>query len=109
MSMHRVGLLLAIAGFATPALAGDPPSPPITDAHRLSEAEVAAILDQAEARRQAISAPLPRQIEGEIGVGIGTGGYREAFGTAVIPLGQSGTAIISFDSVESNRGVWRRR
>lgn len=107
--MHRVGLLLAIAGFATPALAGDPPSPPITDAHRLSEAEVAAILDQAEARRQAISAPLPRQIEGEIGVGIGTGGYREAFGTAVIPLGQSGTAIISFDSVESNRGVWRRR
>ena len=43
--MHRVGLLLAIAGFATPALAGDPPSPPITDAHRLSEAEVAAILD----------------------------------------------------------------
>ena len=107
--MHGVGLLLAIAGFATPALAGDPPSPPITDAHRLSEAEVAAILDQAEARRQAISAPLPRQIEGEIGVGIGTGGYREAFGTAVIPLGQSGTAIISFDSVESNRGVWRRR
>jgi len=107
--MHRVGLLLAIAGFATPALAGDPPSPPITDAHRLSEAEVAAILDQAEARRQAISAPLPRQIEGEIGVGIGTGGYREAFGTAVIPLGQSGTAIISFDSVESNRGVRRRR
>ena len=107
--MHRVGLLLAIAGFATPALAGDPPSPPITDAHRLSEAEVAAILDQAEARRQAISAPLPRQIEGEIGVGIGTGGYREAFGTAVIPLGQSGTAIISFDSVDSNRGVRRRR
>lgn len=107
--MHGVGLLLAIAGFATPALAGDPPSPPITDAHRLSEAEVAAILDQAEARRQAISAPLPRQIEGEIGVGIGTGGYREAFGTAVIPLGQSGTAIISFDSVESNRGVRRRR
>lgn len=107
--MHRVGLLLAIAGFATPALAGDPPYPPITDAHRLSEAEVAAILDQAEARRQAISAPLPRQIEGEIGVGIGTGGYREAFGTAVIPLGQSGTAIISFDSVESNRGVRRRR
>ena len=107
--MRRFGLLLAMMGFATPALAGDPPSPPITDAHRLSEAEVAAILDQAEARRQAAPAPLPRQVEGEIGVGIGTGGYREAFGTAVIPLGQSGTAIISFDSVESNRGVWRRR
>jgi len=49
------------------------------------------------------------QIEGELGVAIGTGGYREEFGTAVVPLGKDGTAILSFDHVESHRGRWRRR
>ena len=44
-----------------------------------------------------------------MGVSIGTGGYREVFGTAVVPLGQTGTAILSFDTVDSNRGRVRQR
>lgn len=81
--------------------------------HRLSEDEVKRILDAAAAKRntpqpieEEIDADRPRpQIHGEVGFGIGTGGYRSAFGTAFVPLGNEGLAIISFDSTDfgSNR------
>lgn len=100
--------LLAAALSAAPAFAADGPRAAIGDEHRLSPAEVQKILDQATARRDLAGDPEPRRIEGELGVAIGTGGYREAFGTAVVPLGQDGTAIISFDTVDSNRGRLRR-
>jgi hypothetical protein len=41
-------------------------------------------------------------VHGEVGFGIGTGGYREAFGTAVMPLGDDGLFAFSFDSVQFN-------
>ena len=46
-----------------------------------------------------------RQIHGEVGVMIGTGGERGMFGTAAIPLGSDAGAVISF---ESNRFRDRR-
>lgn len=100
--------LLAAFLLSAPAVAADVPRSAIGDEHRLSPAEVQKILDQAAARRELAVDPEPRRIEGELGVAIGTGGYREAFGTAVVPLGQDGTAIISFDTVDSNRGRVRR-
>lgn len=39
-----------------------------------------------------------RQIHGGFGVMIGTGGARGAFGTAQIPLGTNGEAMIAFES-----------
>ena len=39
---------------------------------------------------------LPPPIHGEIGFSIGTGGYRSAYGTAVVPLAGDGVAILSF-------------
>ncbi len=46
-------------------------------------------------------------IHGEMGVEVGTGGERAVYGTAVVPLGQTGTAAFSFeDGRSSNR--WRR-
>jgi hypothetical protein len=41
-------------------------------------------------------------VHGEVGFGIGTGGYREAFGTAVMPLGEDGLFAFSFDTVQFN-------
>ena len=102
--MRLGNCLLAAVLLSAPALAADPPRPAIADAHRLSPADVQKILDAAAARRETVGDPEPRRIEGEMGVAIGTGGYREAFGTAVVPLGKDGTAIISFDTVDSNRG-----
>ena len=100
--------LLAAALLSAPAFAADVPRAALGDEHRLSPAEVQKILDEAAARREIVGDPEPRRIEGELGVAIGTGGYREAFGTAVVPLGQDGTAIFSFDTVDSNRGRVRR-
>ena len=39
--------------------------------------------------------PPDRSIHGEWGVGVGTGGYRSAYGVAVIPLGDRGTATVA--------------
>ena len=116
MRLPLICCLFAIVA-AAPTIAADAPRAAIGDEHRLSEAEVQRILDTAALRRQALPVPVtqpdvadppPRPIEGELGVGIGTGGYREAFGTAVVPLGQDGVAILSFDRVESHRGRRRR-
>ncbi len=106
MKMRFAHWLTAVALVAAPGVAADRPA--TADVRRLSPVEVEAILDAAAAKREAGAAPEARRIEGEIGVAIGTGGYREAFGTAVVPLGQDGTAIVSFDTVDSNRGRVRR-
>ncbi len=36
-----------------------------------------------------------RAIHGEVGFGIGTHGYREAYGVATVPLGDSGSATVA--------------
>ncbi|MBA2920228.1 hypothetical protein GON01_00820 [Sphingomonas sp. MAH-20] len=56
---------------------------------RAKEAEFDAALGNAN--------PRPSGIHGEIGGVIGTGGTRGIFGTALVPLGDSGSAIFSFE------------
>ena len=101
----RLRLLTAmIVLLPAPALAADE--------RRLSAAEVQQILNQAALKREApvTKTPAPaRPIEGEVGVSIGSGGYREIFGTAIVPVGAEGVAIVSFDSALSNRHRSRRR
>lgn len=106
----RLRLLIAMSVlFPAPALAADE--------RRLSAVEVEQILDKAAQKREATTiartvekAPAPaRPIEGEVGVSVGSGGYREMFGTAIVPVGAEGVAIISIDSAESNRHRPRRR
>ena len=88
------------------AQAADPAAAALAPVHRLSEGEVDRILDAAAAKREPV-VPIDQEIDGErrrpeihgeVGFGIGTGGYRSAFGTAFVPLGDEGLAIISFDS-----------
>ncbi len=82
---------------------------PIADERRLSPAEVERILEDAARKRVAAEKPPARTIEGEVGVSVGTGGYREVFGTAVVPVGKDGTAIISIGGEDSDRRYKRRR
>jgi hypothetical protein len=50
-------------------------------------------------------APLrDNKVHGEIGVGIGTGGYREAYGVADIPLGDRAAATVAVRDVQGR--VW---
>jgi hypothetical protein len=51
------------------------------------------------------------RIHGEVGMAIGTGGYRSTYGTAVVPLGDTGAAAFSFETDRSNlrRRGYRRQ
>ncbi len=95
------GTIVAAMLIAAPA--------PIADERRLSPAEVERILEEAAQRRLTADKAPPRVIEGEVGVSVGTGGTREVFGTAVVPVGKQGSAIISIDAGESDRRTRRRR
>lgn len=81
--------------------------------HRLSSQEAEAIQDAAADRN--INAPslddrrVPDgRIHGEIGFGIGTGGYNSIFGTALVPLGDDGFAALSFERSDFGRRPFRR-
>jgi hypothetical protein len=81
---------------------------PAPSEHRLSPDQVEKILD--EAARQRELAELSTEgagpaIHGEVGFSIGTGGYRSAFGTAVVPLPGDGVARLSLET--SNFGTVR--
>jgi hypothetical protein len=102
--MHRMRTLLLASALLVPgtaAAAADPPqpAPAMPSEHRLSPDQIKSILDDAARKRELAQLPeegLAPAIHGEIGLSIGTGGYRSAFGTAVVPLFDNGVAIVSF-------------
>jgi hypothetical protein len=47
-------------------------------------------------------------IHGEMGVAVGTGGYRSMYGTAIVPLGDSATLGLSFAQEQYNGGRYGR-
>ncbi|WP_293884385.1 hypothetical protein [Sphingomonas sp.] len=50
-----------------------------------------------------------KSIHGEMGVAIGTGGYRSMYGTAIVPLGDSATLGLSFEREQFNDRYGRYR
>ena len=104
MQLMPLSLLASTLFLAAPALAD--PAPAMPSEHRLSDAEIQQVLDGAASRRESASpfgetatpeeGKLPPPIHGEMGFAIGTGGYRSAFGTAVVPLPGDGVAVLSF-------------
>jgi len=72
---------------------------------RLSPAERETLLDSAvtDDPNLPIFGGPDRQIHGEIGAMIGTGGTRGIFGTAAVPLGDSGMAVFSFENSRYGR------
>ncbi|USI72638.1 hypothetical protein [Sphingomonas morindae] len=72
---------------------------------RLTESEKAALLAQSDeqgvdaARAGLAPSDAPRRgVHGEMGAMIGSNGAHALYGTAAIPIGQSGGAIISVES-----------
>jgi hypothetical protein len=100
--------LLLLAVMAPAAALAAPPPPSV---QRLTDAQVEQILAEAAAKREAEAAegaPKPA-IHGEVGVEVGTGGHRAAFGTAVVPVGSESVATVSFLTATSRDGGRRRR
>lgn len=52
-------------------------------------------------------APFFGPVHGEVGFGIGTGGYRGVYGAAAMPIGEDGGVAFAFDSVQFDQN--RRR
>ena len=46
-----------------------------------------------------------RQMHGEVGMAVGTGGYRSGYITSVMPIGESGTLALTIG--QEKNGVWR--
>jgi hypothetical protein len=107
----RLGLIvLAVSLMPAQATAqAAAPAESLAAERRLSPEQIEAVLVEASRKRQAEErrigpqagelAPKP-QLHGELGVSVGTGGYREAFGTIIHPLGDDGVAAISLDFVD---------
>ena len=107
-----VPLVLAPSPAAAQAAPAAPASGP---ERRLSPQPIEAVLAEAAKKREAserqelpVGQAEPRQIHGEVGVSIGTGGHRGAFGTAVYPVGDDGAAAISFDFLDRGRRRYKR-
>ena len=101
--MHAVRLaVLMLAALPVAALAA-----PVQV--RLTPAQIEAAMAAGETRNLAAEAlalggePRDRQLHGEFGAGIGTGGYKSVYGTVVAPLGESGTAAFSFAQTDYGR------
>lgn len=107
----RAGLIM-ISAVMTPgqtlAQTAEPAPSPAAE-RRLSPQQIDAVLAEAAKKREAAEmrvepgsdeqAPRP-QVQGEVGFAIGTGGYRQFFGTAIAPLGGDGMVAISLDHVD---------
>lgn len=50
-----------------------------------------------------------RQIHGEVGMAIGTGGMRSVYGTVIAPLGDTGSASFSYENSRFNDRYYGRR
>jgi hypothetical protein len=89
---------IAFPGTALGAPDQAQPANGMSSEHRLSPAEIETVLNDAARKRESAEPSderLPPPIQGEIGFSIGTGGFRSAYGTAVVPLPGDGVAILS--------------
>jgi hypothetical protein len=93
------------------AQANDPAAPPPSE-RRLTPEQIEAVLAEAAKKREAnethaspdlVQGEARRQVHGEVGFSVGTGGYREVFGTAIYPIGDDGAAAISMDFIDLGR------
>ena len=82
-------------------------------AHRLEAALAGPFLHAGKQRGVVLLQPREglcgRLVEGEVGVAVGTGGYRSIFGTAVMPLGQSGAVALSVENTQNDPLRYYRR
>ncbi|CAN7380447.1 hypothetical protein LJR164_002319 [Phenylobacterium sp. LjRoot164] len=63
-----------------------------------------------EAYGEGVRLPRDRQIHGEVGVAVGTGGYRSGYITSVMPIGETGTLALTIGQEKNGyRHYWNGR
>ena len=107
--MERGFALFAFAALLVPAAAAAQSPAPPTDERRLTPEQIEAVLAAAAAKREGRPKgeiepdDRPPPIFGEIGVSVGTGGYREGYGSVVYPFEDGSAAAFSFDILDWGR------
>lgn len=113
----RIRLALLAALIAVPAFAAEPDAPVATAQPGSPPVSTADQIDAfiksspaREARREddgAIDGVVPREDRrphGEIGVGVGTGGYRSVYGRTEFPVGKNGRVSLAFQDTRNDYG-----
>jgi hypothetical protein len=102
-------LLFLVALTLAPGLAGAETVTQWTP-ERIEAAKEAAAVRKLGADTEIMNgAASDRRVHGEVGVAIGTGGYRSIYGTAVAPLGNDGVFAFSFENTQFDQGRYYRR
>lgn len=110
MSVHAPSLLsaLLLALCAFPAAAEEAISTAAAGAPPAAAADTAAQIDRWTAEApQPIDGPSidqRRRIHGEVGVAVGTGGYRSGYLVGVMPLGETGSLTLAISQTRNGRG-----
>jgi hypothetical protein len=102
-----VSLPLSLVLSGTALAAPDQTASPVASERRLSPDQIEKVLDDAARKREEVplsEESLPPPIHGEVGISVGTGGYRSAYGTAVVPLTGDGVAILSIGTERLGSG-----
>ena len=104
---------LVVALLAGPALAAEPEvdgviatrpgaPPALTTDQKIANILAASRAEDADSDVHEVAGP--RQVHGEAGVSVGTGGYRAGYVSALIPVGESGTVGIAYSQAQGGRG-----
>ncbi|WP_332769339.1 hypothetical protein [Phenylobacterium sp.] len=101
---------LLLARCAAPAMAEEAISTAGAGAPPSAAADTAAQIDRwiAEAP-QPVDEPTVdqrRRIHGEVGVAVGTGGYRSGYLVSVMPLGETGSLTLAISQTKNGRGYY---
>ncbi|MBP6876406.1 MAG: hypothetical protein KBC34_00155 [Phenylobacterium sp.] len=99
---------LAAAEPAAPAVAA-PPAETLDTAEQIKRwlADSPAAATPEEAYGEGVRLPRDRQIHGEVGVAVGTGGYRSGYITSVMPIGETGTLSLTIGQEKNGyRSFW---
>lgn len=101
---------LAAAEPAPVATRAAPPAETLDTAQQIERwlaESPAATTTPEEALGDGVRLPRERRIHGEVGVAVGTGGYRSGYITSVMPLGENGTLALTFGQEKNGyRQYW---
>jgi len=114
----RIRLALLAALIAAPAFAAEPDAPVATASTTPAPMSTAEQIDAyiksspvPDARRDdAVDGVVPgedRKPHGEVGVAVGTGGYRSVYGRTEIPVGKNGRVSLAFQDTRNGYGYGR--
>lgn len=112
-SLAVSAVLACLAGSAAAqeamSTAGASGSPPAAETARQIEDWIASspVMPEEDVL-QGLARPRDGAIHGQIELGVGTGGYRSAALTTVMPLGERGTLMLSYGQSQNDYRHWAR-